>query len=338
MNIQAIGHNTSSQTIQTSSANDDFFQNYIQNAIRKDSTDKAKIGSYQIFTDSSASSEYQDTAQFHDINGIRFNDEIFAREIAFRKPALINTSKKINWAARGEHTLNEEEIDYLKNQYDITNLSPQEFYDLMADLTNLDAISAAEAVSKYCSINPDPYWDSETALGMVGSFIAYQRYTKKSCNNIIEGLLGSKFYFTGALEHIKTKDFAEQLLFERHPDLLAEFEPRYQAAYEGNERMLSIFSQLIRDDSPWKKYIEESEILLKNGFFEKLDTNMDNNTDNTFLDEIIRNPQNELLSINSILGLRHCKYSKDEWDLSFTNLLKTIFTFHEEVFRWLPLK
>lgn len=322
MNIQPIQYTTANQTIKKSLVNQPSFQDHMQRAVQKDSAVnsgvKTNVESRSAISDS-------------------FDDEMFAYKIAFREPASIDTSKKINWSAKGEHLLTEEEIDYLKDQYDITNLTPQEFYDLMSDLTNLDAISADEAVSKYCSIEPAPYWGTDTALAMFGSFVEYQQYTSTSCNNIISGLLGSKFFFTGALEHIKTDLFKGQLLFERRPQLLAEFEPRYQAAYEENERMLSIFRQLIRDDSPWEKYIEESEIMLENGFFEKLDTNIDSSvSDTTFLDEIINNPQNNLPSINSILGLRHCKYAEDEWDMSFIDILKKVFTFHEEW--WLPLK
>lgn len=61
----------------------------------------------------------------------------------------IDTTKTINWASSGEHKLTAEEIAQLKEKYDVTNLSAQEYYDLMSDLTHMNALSADEVKSPY---------------------------------------------------------------------------------------------------------------------------------------------------------------------------------------------
>lgn len=61
----------------------------------------------------------------------------------------IDTTKTINWASSGEHMLTAEEIAQLKEKYDVTNLSAQEYYDLMSDLTHLEALSADEIKSPH---------------------------------------------------------------------------------------------------------------------------------------------------------------------------------------------
>lgn len=74
----------------------------------------------------------------------RWNDEMFARAVGHGED--IDTSKSINWDSIGEKELTEEQIKYLKEKYDVDDLSPQEYYDLMSELTNMDALSAEDCV------------------------------------------------------------------------------------------------------------------------------------------------------------------------------------------------
>lgn len=59
----------------------------------------------------------------------------------------IDTTKTINWASSGDHKLTAEEIAQLKEKYDVTNLSAQEYYDLMSDLTHMNVLSADDIKS-----------------------------------------------------------------------------------------------------------------------------------------------------------------------------------------------
>ena len=61
----------------------------------------------------------------------------------------IDTTKTINWASSGDHKLTAEEIAQLKEKYDVTNLSAQEYYDLMSDLTHMNVLSADEVTSPH---------------------------------------------------------------------------------------------------------------------------------------------------------------------------------------------
>lgn len=58
----------------------------------------------------------------------------------------IDTAKPINWQSRGDHILSSEEIARLKETYDVTNLSAQEYYDLMSDLTHMEVLSGSDVM------------------------------------------------------------------------------------------------------------------------------------------------------------------------------------------------
>lgn len=77
------------------------------------------------------------------VAGVTWTDETLA-VFARKGNAEVNTSRAINWNATGSHVLTDEELKGLREKYDLENLSGQDFYDLMADLTELDAISAED--------------------------------------------------------------------------------------------------------------------------------------------------------------------------------------------------
>lgn len=62
------------------------------------------------------------------------------------KGETIDTTKTVNWASLGEKKLTEEQITYLKKKYDVTNLSSQEYYDLLSELTHMDVLSAEDCI------------------------------------------------------------------------------------------------------------------------------------------------------------------------------------------------
>lgn len=64
----------------------------------------------------------------------------------------IDTSKTINWQSRGDHELTAEEIAQLKEKYDVNNLSAQEYYDLMSDLTRMGVLSGNDVMGVYLAI------------------------------------------------------------------------------------------------------------------------------------------------------------------------------------------
>lgn len=81
----------------------------------------------------------------------QWSDKFFARLTAHQFTGDLNypidTTKTINWASSGDHKLTAEEIAQLKEKYDVTNLSAQEYYDLMSDLTHMNVLSADDVKS-----------------------------------------------------------------------------------------------------------------------------------------------------------------------------------------------
>ena len=61
----------------------------------------------------------------------------------------IDTTKTINWESSGDHKLTAEEIAQLKEKYDVTNLSAQEYYDLMSDLTHMNVLSGNDVMGVF---------------------------------------------------------------------------------------------------------------------------------------------------------------------------------------------
>lgn len=61
----------------------------------------------------------------------------------------VSTDKPLNWDANGTSKLTQEQIDYLRSTYDLSDMSKQDYYDLMADLTNMNAISIKDVISQY---------------------------------------------------------------------------------------------------------------------------------------------------------------------------------------------
>ena len=71
-----------------------------------------------------------------------WTDEMFAYIVG--NGAEIDTTNKINWESNGKLQLTEEQITQLKKKYDVNNLSPQDYYNLMSDLTQLNVLSGED--------------------------------------------------------------------------------------------------------------------------------------------------------------------------------------------------
>ena len=61
----------------------------------------------------------------------------------------ISREKTINWQATGTDVLTKQQMDELQEKYDIENLSDQDYYDLMSDLTHLNVISGGDVARTY---------------------------------------------------------------------------------------------------------------------------------------------------------------------------------------------
>lgn len=72
-----------------------------------------------------------------------WTDETLA-VLACKGGAEIDTTKTVNWNATGKHALTKAQLAKLRKKYNMENLSGQSFYNLMADLSNLNAIHAED--------------------------------------------------------------------------------------------------------------------------------------------------------------------------------------------------
>jgi hypothetical protein len=75
--------------------------------------------------------------------GVTWTDETLAGNVGGIE-AKIDMSKSFDWNATGEHTLTADELAELREKYNPENLSRQNFYDLMCDLSKLNAITAED--------------------------------------------------------------------------------------------------------------------------------------------------------------------------------------------------
>ena len=82
----------------------------------------------------------------------------------------VDISKAINWNADGSHKLTNDELAYLSKKYNVSNLSPQEQYDLFQELNAMNAISGddlsaarvqSQAAHQHCMDENCPYVTGE---------------------------------------------------------------------------------------------------------------------------------------------------------------------------------
>lgn len=78
------------------------------------------------------------------VQGVQWTDELLASFAGGFNGVPIDTAKAINWNSTGTKTLTDEQSAALREKYDINNLSSQDYYDLMADLTQMDVLRAED--------------------------------------------------------------------------------------------------------------------------------------------------------------------------------------------------
>lgn len=82
-------------------------------------------------------------ASSYNYHGATWTDQTIATLIGGIS-APIDTTKTINWASKGNKELTEQQIAKLKEKYDVRNMSHQEYYDLLSDLTHMEVLSAED--------------------------------------------------------------------------------------------------------------------------------------------------------------------------------------------------
>lgn len=68
----------------------------------------------------------------------------------------IDTARAINWQSKGDKELTAEQIAELKKKYDVNDLTRQEYYDLMADLTGMGVLAGTDCAKAHLATAPPP--------------------------------------------------------------------------------------------------------------------------------------------------------------------------------------
>lgn len=179
------------------------------------------------------------------------------------------TDKTFNVVATGDHQLTQDEIDDLRNRYDVTNLSRLDYYNLMADMTNLNAIAIGEIFHGYLKLPPSCVFDHEDpyAFTLGSTETGYKRYW--AAPNMIERLVEARKHQQAQLDYVTSGDFVKEnsWMFGLLPPgsdavYTASFTERFIEEYEENERMIAIFRQLLPEGSEWAKETEPVPVRL----------------------------------------------------------------------------
>ena len=78
------------------------------------------------------------------VDGVEWSDKILATLTGLKYGVKIDTAKTVNWDSTGGEELTPQQIESLREAYDIHKMSPQDRYDLLCDLTHAKAISAMD--------------------------------------------------------------------------------------------------------------------------------------------------------------------------------------------------
>lgn len=68
----------------------------------------------------------------------------------------ISTEKAVNWSSKGDKELTAEQIARLKETYDVNNLTRQDYYDLMSDLTQMEVLAGEDCMGVHLATAPPP--------------------------------------------------------------------------------------------------------------------------------------------------------------------------------------
>ena len=147
----------------------------------------------------------------------------------------IDTSKSINWDSVGENKLTQEQIDRLKEEYDVENLTPQQQYDLLADLSNMGVLSGEDCRSFYMRKMP------EGANGMLAPANDTHSFTLGNALSNVTSDWNDASYMLGLLRDPKFYKNNPQLIGKK--DALEAF---YEDSKARNENIMNVFKQLKR--------------------------------------------------------------------------------------------
>lgn len=154
----------------------------------------------------------------------------------------------INWNADGTSELTESQIQYLKEKYDVENLSRSDFYNLLSELSNMNVISHDDVKNQFIR-------QADQEVMMNGGFlVASDKYFSQwfdSGNDYLSRFQNEVLmydYFIEALidgkTSVKTADIAAVKAY-------------YEKQRDFSNRLADIFEKIKRDDDVQKNRIEK---------------------------------------------------------------------------------
>lgn len=177
------------------------------------------------------------------ILGVNWTDEKLATLAGIKYGVTVDTTKTINWESTGDQQLTAEQRSELKEKYDVKNLDPQSYYDLMSDLTHMNVLSAKDIEGmhlKKIDLGPGNFMITPDS---VQSGFRNQSF---SMGNILDTLKNELDYLGRNQGWSMTDDFlnmnpafAKDGALERYTGLLGE-----QSAYLG--KLQNIFASIQR--------------------------------------------------------------------------------------------
>lgn len=174
------------------------------------------------------------------VDGIEWNDEILASWLShFGEADAIDTSNKINWESTGDQALTDEQIAELKSKYDVTNLSPQSYYDLMSELTSMNVLSAGDISGMFITKMPLP----KNGMLVKTDSAPQRNFEHRYYNNIIGKSKDNIEHNSWLLRYVDSIEF-NQMNNSITKDELNRLKSGYQDLIDFDNRLLSIFEKL----------------------------------------------------------------------------------------------
>lgn len=143
------------------------------------------------------------SARGQSFGGTEWTDEKLALLVGLKEGVTIDTSNTINWQSTGDQKLTEEQISALREKYDVTNLTRQDYYDLMSELTHMNVLSGKDIEGmhlKKVNLGPDGFMVAQGSAFSGGTF---------SKGNILDVLKNELAYISENAAWSTTKQFLE---------------------------------------------------------------------------------------------------------------------------------
>lgn len=167
------------------------------------------------------------------IGSVTWTDETLAVLAEQRAGVPIDIAKAINWESTGDQDLTGEQIAELRESYDLTSLSAQDYYNLMSDLTHWNVISAEDIHSMIFKAAP---------IGLY-PVIAERKHVSFSSGSLLDAIKTEMGSLDNLLRFMRTKQFFAMNSGKSIDEMKADY-AYMEARYTTMEKLNSIFTSI----------------------------------------------------------------------------------------------